>query len=428
MSWNAITEVVANAFEGLSSLTTLDLSGNAITEVAATAFAGLSSLASLDLSRNAITELVATTFTGLSSLTSFAYFKFETKEGRQAATAFCSNATDQTPPLAVAGTVFCAGYSTLSSEEGTFLVISASVSAFAGLLVLLQIRCKKGSITRWDLLHVAFFGFRVFDLFTDFGVYGFTAQKPDWDGVMRQAKGTTVKYMSLISAIIGAVLFVPDIFVYARKLGLNKDGEGGGFFNLYNPSQKAAIVIMCATLLLESIPQLVSALMIIHRYSWQTDTSVVTLPIVSFVLSCTTLLTDSFFLFKLCCGKCFDTCCGKCCHCDISGLFKANEEQPPPGLPLQARRQVPQPVAALNLNAVAVVQSRPNTLPNPKSFGVNETALGMPASSKGNVGNRAPPAYHNVPEQGYSRMARGKSLVLSNASAMAGTSLTDGKY
>ena len=42
-----------------------------------------------------------------------------------------------------------------------------------------------------------------------------------------------------------------------------------------------------------------------------------------------------------------------------------------------------------------------------------------------NAGNLALPAYPSVP--GYSPMARRKSLVLSNASAMTGTSLTDGE-
>ena len=207
---NDITELVANTFDGLSSLTTLDLDDNAITELAANTFAGLSSLTTLDLSYNDLTELVANSFEGLSSLTeldlrynaitavavdnfawlsslaTFPYFEIETKESRQAAIAFCSNATTQTPPLAVAGTDFCAGYSTVSSEEMMFLAISASVSVFAGLLVLLQLCRKKGSgsITRWDLLHVAFFSLRNFDLYTDFGVYRFTAQKPDWDTVM----------------------------------------------------------------------------------------------------------------------------------------------------------------------------------------------------------------------------------------------------
>ena len=181
-------------------------------------------------------------------------------------------------------------------------------------------------MTRWDAGHVLFITFRIFDLLADYGVFGFTSKQPSWEEVMVgswsfYAHVDTTKYISLTSAIIGTLLFVPDLFVFARKLGLAQ--EIGGVFNWYKPTQKAAMGIMVSTLLLESIPQLVCSCIIIDNYSSALDSyEAVTLPIISASMTATTILSDAFFLAKLCCGRtrCCSCCC-TCCHCDVSDLF-----------------------------------------------------------------------------------------------------------
>ena len=54
-----------------------------------------------------------------------------------------------------------------------------------------------------------------------------------------------IKYTSLISSIFGTLLFIPDIFVFARKLGLAQ--KVGGCFSWYKPSKKAALPASATT-------------------------------------------------------------------------------------------------------------------------------------------------------------------------------------
>ena len=67
---NALTDLPADVFSGLSSLKNLYLGNNALTSLPADVFSGLSSLKGLYLGGNALTSLPEGVFSGLSSLTS----------------------------------------------------------------------------------------------------------------------------------------------------------------------------------------------------------------------------------------------------------------------------------------------------------------------------------------------------------------------
>jgi len=221
--------------------------------------------------------------------------------------------------------------------ETAFLAAAGAVSGLIGLILIVLLHCNSG-ITRWDLLHVVFFSSRIFDLMTDWGMFGFTIQQPNWDEVMQGYHTTDdddrelidwadpIKYMSLISSIFGTLLFIPDIFVFARKLGLAQ--KLGGCFNWYNPSRKASAIIMGLTLLLESVPQLICAVFIIIHYGYRGSLRSVIPAIVSAVMTSTTILSDTVFFFKLCCGhtNCCSSCWCACCHCDVSNLFDDKRE------------------------------------------------------------------------------------------------------
>merc|ERR1712147_27954 len=97
-----------------------------------------------------------------------------------------------------------------------------------------------------------------------------------------------------------------------------------------------SIVIMLSTLLLESIPQVFCAIIILASYSDKgvTGAEFVILPVISVGMTLTTILSDCLFLFRLCCGArcskssfCSSICC--CCYleeCDASPLF---DNEPP---------------------------------------------------------------------------------------------------
>jgi hypothetical protein len=114
----------------------------------------------------------------------------------------------------------------------------------------------------------------------------------------------------LASSILGLLLFIPDIFVFGRKLGLDK--TVGGVFNWYKPTRKASMIIISLTLFCESIPQLVCAATLILVLGGQIGLNQVVLPIVSFTMTSTTLLADAYFLVKLC----------GCCCCNADGIFE----------------------------------------------------------------------------------------------------------
>ena len=102
-----------------------------------------------------------------------------------------------------------------------------------------------------DTALIAAFSFRIFDLFTDVGVFQFTTQKVDFQFVMG-LWATPVKYISLVSSVIGFLLFVPEAFVFGQKLGLSK--------NL----GQAAISSLCTN----QVARLPSASWV-HRSSWK---------------------------------------------------------------------------------------------------------------------------------------------------------------
>ena len=70
LSGENITALAAGDFEGLTALTSLDLSRNGLTALPADVFNGLTALTSLALNRNGLTALPADVFEGLTALTS----------------------------------------------------------------------------------------------------------------------------------------------------------------------------------------------------------------------------------------------------------------------------------------------------------------------------------------------------------------------
>ena len=70
LSGENITALAAGDFEGLTALTSLDLSRNGLTALPADVFNGLTALTSLALNRNGLTALPADVFNGLTALTS----------------------------------------------------------------------------------------------------------------------------------------------------------------------------------------------------------------------------------------------------------------------------------------------------------------------------------------------------------------------
>ena len=87
-----------------------------------------------------------------------------------------------------------------------------------------------------DTLYIATFSFRIFDLFTDLSVFKYTVQRVDFQFVMG-ALAAPVKYMSLVSTIIGFLLFIPEAFVFGQKLGLSKKlGVGCNFCRVFSRS------------------------------------------------------------------------------------------------------------------------------------------------------------------------------------------------
>lgn len=300
-----------------------DLSSNSITLVQPQAFAGLSELISLDLRENSrilhgsdvdrppTLILVAGSLDGLDNLTTFHYVKFNNnneseKASRRVAGSFCDNARAQAPPLPVAFTNFCVGYSPATSEETRFVAIAALVAALIGVLLIVQLRSKSSDTTNTDkdTFFITMFSFRIFDLFTDLGVFKYTVQKVDFQHVMG-ALAAPAKYMSLASTIIGFLLFIPEACVFGRKLGLNKKlGACCNFFNLYRPSRTAAAVVMGLSFLLESIPQVISSSMIIFKYNRLVYTGF-GLPELSIILTGLSVVIDGTFLAKLTFGKWF---------------------------------------------------------------------------------------------------------------------------
>eukprot|EP00729_Bicosta_minor_P021272 gene21272-7353_t len=272
LSANSISVIDAGAFADLPLLTTVDLSDNSIAVIDAGAFADLPLLTTVDLSDNTIAVIDAGAFSDLPSLTTLdlplnalTIYDYSQMDGVKE---LCE-AANAAQTLLSADPLCVPSYK--SPGESAFIAVSAGASATVGLAllaVLWQVRRNAarasteddtvdedaGTLTHWDVGHVLFITFRMFDLLTDYGVIGFTSKQPSWEEVMYNswsiyAHVDPTKYISLTSAIIGTLLFVPDLFVFARKLGLAQ--EIGGVFNWYKPTQKAAMVIMVSTLLLE---------------------------------------------------------------------------------------------------------------------------------------------------------------------------------
>lgn len=241
----------------------------------------------------------------------------------------CARALEQGAPLA--NTALCT-WSYESTGETAFIAITAALSAFLGLLLFAVLHRNKTDVKRSDVLSIVFFSLKTFDLNTDFGVYKFQTQRPDWESVFidRDARysgfeGDIVKYGSLSTAIIGALLFIPEIFVLAAKVHLSDDLKWS------KPTRKWSIVIMTLSLFLESVPQLCFAVFIGLRYiqfvgPFFGSFGIVTFPIVAASFSLISIISDATFLFKLCCGK---RCCCCCACCDVSAIFSEAKETLP---------------------------------------------------------------------------------------------------
>lgn len=227
----------------------------------------------------------------------------------------CARALEKGAPLATTG--LCT-WSYASSGETEFIAITAASSAFLGLLLYVVLRCNKTAVKRSDVVAIVFFSLKTFDLNTDFGVYRFQTRRPDWESVFySDFEGDFVKYGSLSTAIIGALLFIPEIFVLAAKVHMSDK------LKLSKPTRKWSIVIMILSLFLESVPQLCAAVFIGFRYvlfngGYDDSFGIVTFPIVAASFSLVSIISDSTFLFKLCCGK---GCCCCCTCCDVSDMF-----------------------------------------------------------------------------------------------------------
>lgn len=160
-------------------------------------------------------------------------------------------------------------------SQKSYLVACAAVSALVGVILTALLYCSDPDhVDRWVMLHVAFFGFRFFDLFTDWGVFwalmtdrfrfddGAQLSWLDYliGGDNLNCGLPVMKIVVLTSSICGTLLFIPDIFVYARKLRLAQ--KLGDRFTCYNPDRNTSIIIMCLSLLLESMPQMYCTILI----------------------------------------------------------------------------------------------------------------------------------------------------------------------
>lgn len=407
-----------------------------------------------DLLANAIVSAPVGVFDDLFNVTEFSAGKsLGLTEGAVEA---CARALVQEAPLAYTGLCM---WSYEAPGETAFLVITAAFSAFLGLLLFAVLHRNNTDVKRSDMLSIAFFSMKTFDLYTDFGVYKFQTQRPDWENVFYSEfapwQGEFVKYALLSTAIIGTLLFIPEIFLLAAKVDLSAD------LKWPKPTRKWSIVIVTLSLLLESVPQLACAGYIGIRYLYFNGQRIydpnvrctagicdswplVTLPIVAASFSLISIISDATFLFKLCCGK---RCCCCCACCDVSAIFSEDAEtlpttryQPktgsPPAAANSAKTVTPslsavellqhqslskrnlqlspggQKAAALDSGqAASTIQETSMIIAGPQRSSSEAEILDQPHPA--NAGNRALPAY--------------PSLVLSNASAMTGTSLADGE-
>ena len=189
-----------------------------------------------------------------------------------------------------------------SSGEIAYIAMAAviSLSATAWIAQYLH-RRKDGDMKRNEYLHVLLYGFRIFDLLMDYAVFAFTMQTRAFDR-LREAdtlfqSGNSTCYMakrsnygsddddrgdgseygsgeatgddddmylrcgiawsfwpalSLTSALIGTLLFIPDTFVFSKKYGWAEHG----LFNWSSPSPFASKCLLVTTILLETVPQI----------------------------------------------------------------------------------------------------------------------------------------------------------------------------
>jgi len=357
---NAFTIIAANSFSNLLQLTTLELYANAITSIEAEAFSDLLQLKTLKLNRNLIISIEANAFSNLPKLEELDLEAQEYDDRDDGgASLFALSKSPDVVRFCEEGIISAEDRLCVDNHkvpgQTAFLAAAVAVDVLIA-LILIALLHKKSGVTRWDVLHVAFFCTRIFDLMMDWGMFGFTMHGHDWDEVMEVSTGSVdqansgvdvsectflhpaagfecgteplqfgriIKYMSLAASIFGTLLFIPDIFVFARKIGLAQ--KLGGCFNWYKPSRNASAIVTGLTLLLESIPQLFCAYYIIDNYAYAGSLAAQTIAIISAASSAITILTDTLFFSKLCCGhtKCCSCWC-KCCHCDVSKLYKGS--------------------------------------------------------------------------------------------------------